>query len=56
MRRPVLADFAHVMDPLPASPRPPALRGIRLGLALVWVTAVVLLYLADRELRLTLVP
>jgi hypothetical protein len=36
------------------APRPPTLRGARLALALVWVAAVVLFYVAVRELRLNL--
>ncbi|MDH3213793.1 MAG: hypothetical protein OEM05_15030 [Myxococcales bacterium] len=35
-------------------PRPPTLRGARLALALAWVVAVVLIYVAVRELRLNL--
>jgi hypothetical protein len=40
--------------PPPEPPRPPALRGARLALALAWVAAVVLVYVAVRELRLNL--
>ena len=44
------------MTSLPSPKRLAPLRGMRLALALAWIAAVTLLYLAARELGLALVP